>query len=133
MRSTKAGTEIKLTLGQAIAYRNGSPVTLAVPAKSINDRTMVPLRFVSEALGAQVDWNGYTEVITISSVPTSGTPPPTPPTQSTGLYVGSSQSDKYHLPTCRYAQAILPANQVWFASEAEALAAGYVPCGVCKP
>jgi competence protein ComEC len=388
--ATKAGTEIKLTLGQAIAYKNGSPVALAVPAESINDRTMVPLRFVSEALGAQVDWDEATQTITISStatgqqikvhfidvgqgdsellqlpdhnyvlidggepnegplvvnylkalgvteielmiathphsdhigglisvldnfkvdevldsgypattniyndfindikaknvtletdnhqefkyssctldiltgpgkpmddpndasivcrltdgnihflfeadaqtqaetdlqgdisaqilkvghhgsststspsflsrvmpqvavisvgagntyghptqstlaklqgagvtvyrtdlngnvvvttdgitytvaadkslpVPTAPvvTPAPTQPAQTTGLYVGSINSDKYHLPTCRYAQAILPANQIWFNSEAEALAAGYVPCGVCKP
>jgi competence protein ComEC len=49
------------------------------------------------------------------------------------VYVGSSKSDKYHLPSCRYAEKILPGNQVWFSSKAEAQAAGYVPCQVCKP
>jgi competence protein ComEC len=49
------------------------------------------------------------------------------------VYVGSSKSDKYHLPGCRYAEKILPGNQVWFSSKAEAQAAGYVPCQVCKP
>jgi hypothetical protein len=33
---------------------------------------MVPLRFVSEALGAQVNWDEYTQTISIFSVPTSG-------------------------------------------------------------
>ncbi len=47
------------------------------------------------------------------------------------VYVGSSKSDKYHLPSCRYAAKILPVNQVWFSSKAEAQAAGYVPCGSC--
>lgn len=49
------------------------------------------------------------------------------------VYVGSIKSNKYHLPSCRYATAIDADNQVWFASEAEAIVAGYVPCGVCKP
>ena len=31
--------------------------TLDVPAKLINGSTMVPVRFVSEALGAEVEWN----------------------------------------------------------------------------
>jgi Copper amine oxidase N-terminal domain. len=59
---------VKLTLGQPIAYKNGSLVTLQVPAKIINNRTMVPLRFVSETLGAQVNWDGLTQTITIFSL-----------------------------------------------------------------
>lgn len=66
----KVGTTIKITMGQTTAYKNGSPVTLQVPAKLINNRTMVPLRFVSEALGAQVNWNGSTQTISIISSPT---------------------------------------------------------------
>jgi len=31
-----------------------------------NDRTLIPLRFISESLGAKVDWNGDTSTITIS-------------------------------------------------------------------
>jgi hypothetical protein len=67
----KVGTTIKITLGQAIAYKNGSPVTLQVPAKIIDNRTMVPLRFVSEALGAQVNWDSVTQTITIVSSPST--------------------------------------------------------------
>lgn len=39
---------------------------LQVAPASINGRTMVPLRFVSEELGAQVKWNGTTKQITIT-------------------------------------------------------------------
>lgn len=52
---------------------------------------------------------------------------------TTGAYVGSSKSNKYHLPTCRYAQKISPENRVWFQTKEEAQAAGYEPCAVCKP
>ncbi|HWJ02319.1 MAG TPA: copper amine oxidase N-terminal domain-containing protein, partial [Verrucomicrobiae bacterium] len=39
---------------------------LQVAPASINGRTMVPLRFVSEELGAKVTWNGTTKQITIT-------------------------------------------------------------------
>lgn len=47
--------------------------------------------------------------------------------------VGSKNSDLCHLSTCRYAKTIKPENMVWFSSAAEAKAAGYKPCGTCKP
>jgi len=50
-----------------------------------------------------------------------------------GQFVGSLESDKYHYPSCRWAKKILPENEIWFSSSEEARAAGYVPCGVCKP
>lgn len=46
-------------------------------------------------------------------------------------FVGSKNSDKYHLPDCRWAKRIKPENQVWFSSEEEARAKGYQPCSQC--
>ena len=48
-------------------------------------------------------------------------------------YVGSSQSDKYHKPTCRWTDKINDENLIHFDTEEEAVAAGYQPCGTCKP
>lgn len=48
-----------------------------------------------------------------------------------GYYLGSSESDKYHDYECRAAKNILPENEVWFSSEADAQAAGYSRCGIC--
>jgi len=48
-------------------------------------------------------------------------------------YVGSSQSNKYHLVDCKWAKKISPKNLVKFKTVAEAKKAGYVPCKVCKP
>lgn len=82
------------------------------------------------------DGKTYNTTVT-SDIPTSNyqtqntTPIQTP--ANTGSYVGSIKSNKYHFPSCRYAKSILPENQIWFANAAEAQAAGYVPCGVCKP
>lgn len=46
-------------------------------------------------------------------------------------FVGSTGSDRYHLPDCPGATQIAEANKVWFTSKAEAQAAGYVPAGNC--
>lgn len=43
---------------------NGEPLSFDVPPQLINDRTMVPLRTIFEALGAQVDWNSTTRTVT---------------------------------------------------------------------
>jgi methylphosphotriester-DNA--protein-cysteine methyltransferase len=48
-------------------------------------------------------------------------------------YVGSSKSNKYHYPDCKWARKISSNNMVTFKSAQEALKAGYVPCKVCKP
>lgn len=69
----KGKTIIKLTIDQATAYKNGNEVKLEVAAKIINGRTLVPLRFVSEAIGATVNWNETTRLITITGNNTSST------------------------------------------------------------
>lgn len=58
---------IQLTIGSDIALVNGAEVKLDVPAQIIDGRTLVPLRFVSETLGARVAWDDATQTINISS------------------------------------------------------------------
>lgn len=41
--------------------------TLDVPAKIVEDRTLIPLRAVSEAYSCTVDWDGNTRTVTITS------------------------------------------------------------------
>ncbi|KUK40485.1 MAG: Copper amine oxidase domain protein, partial [Clostridia bacterium 62_21] len=65
--ATRGRTTVILTIGSKTVFKNGSPVVLDVPAKIINGRTVVPLRFVSEALGAGVDWDAATQTVTIFS------------------------------------------------------------------
>jgi|BioPla2DNA2_1021312.scaffolds.fasta_scaffold02819_6 uncharacterized protein YkwD len=45
---------------------NQKRFTLDVPATIINGRTMVPLRFISEALGAEVSWDAKSRTVEIS-------------------------------------------------------------------
>lgn len=63
----KDSTTIVLKLKSRSATINNEAVLLDVPAQSIKGRTMVPVRFVSEALGQQVGWNNSTKIVTINS------------------------------------------------------------------
>jgi hypothetical protein len=63
----KDSTEVVLSLGSTAATVNGIPRVLDVPAQSVNDVTMVPLRFVSETLGSKVTWDDFTQTITITT------------------------------------------------------------------
>ncbi len=55
---------IELKIGSNEAIKDSYSITLDAPAEITGGRTMVPLRFVSEALGAQVSWNQGNRTIT---------------------------------------------------------------------
>jgi len=52
---------------------------------------------------------------------------------SSTVYVGSTDSIRFHRLTCRYVNRILPENLIRFAGRDEAVGKGYVPCGTCNP
>lgn len=56
---------IMLTIGSKVAYINGIEITLTQPAELLNGRTLVPLRFISESIGATVHWKPSTSTATI--------------------------------------------------------------------
>ncbi len=53
-------------------------------------------------------------------------------TSPEGGYVASKNGTKYHLPWCGSAKQISEQNKIFFATKAEAEAAGYTPAGNCK-
>lgn len=59
-------THLQLTQGSATAYVDGKPVTLDAPPEVRSDRTFVPIRFVSEALKAEVFYEPETHTAVIS-------------------------------------------------------------------
>lgn len=60
------GKIIKLRIGQKSAFVNGKPINVDTKPEIKNGRTMVPLRFVSEVIGAKVNWNQDTRTIQIN-------------------------------------------------------------------
>lgn len=67
--AVKDDVTIVLPIGSPSAYRNGVQVSLQVPGRIIKNTTMVPLRFVSESLGAEVQWVSTTQTVIITSAP----------------------------------------------------------------
>ncbi len=57
------GYSVKMTLDKTEYTVNDKSYTLDVPAVSINDRTMIPLRAMAEAVGMQVEWDGERQLI----------------------------------------------------------------------
>ena len=72
--AVRGDVTVKLTIDSDVMYRNGSPVTLDVPAKIIGGRTLVPVRAIGESFGSKVDWNGAARTVTITDAgpPTGG-------------------------------------------------------------
>lgn len=66
--TAKSGdTEISLTINNTTAYKNGEFVTLDVPAKIINGRTLVPVRFIADCFGVEVNWDGVMQRVSLTS------------------------------------------------------------------
>jgi hypothetical protein len=60
------GNYINLTLDSTVAYVNGVAKYLDVAPTSMNQRTMVPVKFVMDNLGGSVIWNSTTGTVTIT-------------------------------------------------------------------
>lgn len=58
-------TEVSFSINDINAEVNGTAATMDVPARLINDKTMVPLRFLSEKMGYTVTWNEATRTAVI--------------------------------------------------------------------
>lgn len=66
INATANGTQISLTIGSTQASVDGSPVTIDVAPFIVGDYTYVPLRFISQSLGASVSWDDSTQTVEIS-------------------------------------------------------------------
>lgn len=64
--ATKGTHTIVLAIGSATATVDGVKVTLDVPGKLINNRTMVPVRFIAQGLSAKVNWNQIDQTVVIT-------------------------------------------------------------------
>jgi uncharacterized protein YkwD len=61
----RGSDRMHIYLNRADALVNGSVVTMDVAARAVKGRTLLPLRFVGESLGATVNWNNTTKTVNI--------------------------------------------------------------------
>ena len=74
VNAIKNGLTVELKIGDSTAMDGTKQITLDSPPVVIDGRTLVPLRFVAEAAGDYVSWDGDNQIVRIS------TNPQTPPT-----------------------------------------------------
>lgn len=72
--------EIILTIDSTTAYINGTAQTLDIAPTTINDRTMLPIRFIAESFGYDVEWYENMETVTISLAEAASAEPTAVPT-----------------------------------------------------
>jgi hypothetical protein len=58
--------QLQLTIGSKLAIVDGEIVELLEAPRIVNGRTMVPIRFISEAFGADVQWDPETRGVSIT-------------------------------------------------------------------
>ncbi|WP_136607831.1 copper amine oxidase N-terminal domain-containing protein [Paenibacillus dokdonensis] len=69
--ATRDDITIVLKIGAQTATVNNQRIVLDVPAQNLSGTTMVPVRFVSETLGAEVNWNQAAQTVSIMTSDTA--------------------------------------------------------------
>ena len=65
--AVKGTDTINLFLNKTTAYINGNTTAMSAAPVSVNGRTMVPARFVAEAMGCTVGWDEATQTVNITT------------------------------------------------------------------
>ena len=66
--AVKGATKLHLTVGSDVMMKNLVPIKLDAGAMLLDERTLVPVRAVSEAFGCTVEWNEETSSVLINQV-----------------------------------------------------------------
>ena len=107
-------TPVAIQVDSNIAYVNGEPHTLDVPAQLINGRTMVPARFIAEAFNRDVTWHQETHTAAIES------------RSGDDIYVTEGEDSFHYSDSCN-------GNTYYKATWAEVLGRKLQPCEECVP
>lgn len=57
---------ITMQVDSATIFVGETPIELDVPARLVNDRTVVPVRAIAEGMHSQVDWDQNTRTVTVT-------------------------------------------------------------------
>ena len=63
--STSDERSVELQVGSNVAVVNGEQVLLDIPVSIKLNKTMIPLRLVSEMMDCEVNWDGNTRIINL--------------------------------------------------------------------
>ena len=66
-KAVRGEDTIEIQIDNPVMLVNDAEVALDVPAKIIDDRTMVPARAIAESFNLNVNWDGATRTVIITS------------------------------------------------------------------
>ena len=114
---------LDLWVGSAeIAMGNGSIVFLDVPAQVINGRTLVPLRAVSQCMGAEVLWDGSAKTIHINRM------------FDMEYYQNDTYEYTFNVPEgFRFMEEYTDGSGAWFEHKTDPVSVGVMAERVCDP
>jgi hypothetical protein len=111
---SKPGADVKVTVGKPIVTINGEDRPLDVPPEIYKGTLVVPVRVISEGMGAYVQWlpDQRTVVIRYNPLPPAATPPPPPPVIATPVPtpVATAVPTATPAPTVRPYEAFVAAD-----------------------
>ena len=76
---SKAGAEVKVTVGKPEVIINGESRPLDVPPLIYQGTVLVPVRVISEGMGAYVQWVPDRRLVVVRYIPATPPPSPAPP------------------------------------------------------
>jgi len=76
---SKAGAEVKVTVGKPEVIINGESRPLDVPPMIYQGVVLVPVRVISEGMGAYVQWVPDRRIVVVRYIPATPPPSPAPP------------------------------------------------------
>lgn len=76
---SKPGSEVKVTVGKPEVVVNGETRPLDVPPIVYQGNVLVPVRVISEGMGAYVQWVPDQHVVVVRYIPATPPPPPATP------------------------------------------------------
>jgi Copper amine oxidase N-terminal domain len=76
---SKPGAEVKVTVGKAEVVINGESRPLDVPPEIYKGVVVVPVRVISEGMGAYVQWVPDKRLVVVRYIPATPPPSPAPP------------------------------------------------------
>lgn len=63
----KEGYTVTIKLNDTVLYKNGTQIALAKPAQIINDRVLIPVRAIGEAMDFDINWDGFHSQVVVST------------------------------------------------------------------
>ncbi len=117
--TTVGAVALSLKLGSSAIMYNGVEKRMDVAPFTYQDRTMVPIRFVSTYLGATVDWNEAAKTVTIKYGAKTLTMVVGKVNAAAGLDVAPMIKDNRTMVPLRYISEQFDAKVDWYASTKE--------------